>query len=551
MPDVSEQTSWLQRRVHGARDGLAIDWGLTAASASLLAIAYHCSLSWRIQHDGAIMMYMAFIMDRFGSLPYRDFFDMNMPGSYLAYYSIGKTFGYQDLGLRIADGCLLLVICFATAGMWWRLAPRAGVLAATLVGLRYLGFRESMSLQREYLALAPIALGTAAAASRLPLLWRCGLAGLAFGIAATIKPHAAVGLLPILVYLAADARKSAEPRRALAAAGTAAIAAFMLPVTVTIAWIAWAGVLGEFLHSLGYLKYYGAITGHHHTIDLIARPRYLLDNLLRLGGSGSWWTAAWLAIGWAWVRGAVEPAARRTIALFAGMLLVYTLYPAASGQFWPYHWLPMNFWIMAALPMLLVPQPRGTALAAKLLPRLALIACLVVVSGVHRGSASMYLAQARVPKGGRPDAIAAFLRANLRPGETVQPMDWAYVGATHGMLIAQARPATRFLYTFHFYHHVSAPYIENLRAEYLREFDEARPAFVVEARRGRRIGWVSGHDTSRAFRAAERRLRRRYVPVVEADLYTIWERRNRARARASKDADARCPAEQDGGAGKA
>jgi hypothetical protein len=550
VPDVSGQTSRWSSTAHAGRTLRSIDWALISATLVFFTVVVYASLSWRIRHDGAIMMYMAFIMDRFGALPYRDFFDMNMPGSYLAYFLIGKLFGYADLGLRIADLSVLTVICCATAAMLWRLAPRAGILAAALVGLRYLSFGESMSLQREYLALAPIALGVAAATSALPLVWRWGLAGLAFGVVATIKPHACVGLLPILVYLAAGARESAGSRKAVITAGAAGFAAFLLPVAATIAWLAWAGLFDEFLHSLGYLKYYAAITGRHFTIDLSARPSYLLENLLRLGGHGAWWTVAWLAIAWAWFQGDVGRAGRRIVALFAGMLLVYTVYPTVSGQFWRYHWLPMNFWIVASIPMLLVPQRRATHIAAQLAPRAALLVALVILCNIPSGWSNPYLAPHGAPKGGRPDAIGEFLNANLRAGETVQPMDWAFVGATHGMLIAEARPATRFLYTFHFYHHVSSPYIKDLRAEYLEAFDRARPAFVIEARRGRQRGWVLGKDTSPSFRAAQRQLRRRYVPVLKADLYTLWERRSRARARGVEIGNSDRRAEKDGATGK-
>src|SRR6188768_2935226 len=61
------------------------------------------SLDWRMRHDLPMMMYQAFAMDRFGFVPYRDFFDMNMPGTYATYFAIGKVFGYGDPGVRVAD----------------------------------------------------------------------------------------------------------------------------------------------------------------------------------------------------------------------------------------------------------------------------------------------------------------------------------------------------------------------------------------------------------------------------------------------------------------
>src|SRR5438477_11800905 len=55
------------------------------------------SLSWRMQHDAPLMMYFGWLQDAHGFVPYRDIFDMNMPGAHIAYMLIGKLLGYSDL----------------------------------------------------------------------------------------------------------------------------------------------------------------------------------------------------------------------------------------------------------------------------------------------------------------------------------------------------------------------------------------------------------------------------------------------------------------------
>src|ERR1041384_5050785 len=77
------------------------------------------SLSWRFQHDSPIMFYIAFLIDRFGYVPYRAIFDMNMPGTYFAYFIIGKLFGYSDLGVRYAD-LLILIAMLIVNWLWMR-----------------------------------------------------------------------------------------------------------------------------------------------------------------------------------------------------------------------------------------------------------------------------------------------------------------------------------------------------------------------------------------------------------------------------------------------
>jgi hypothetical protein len=138
------------------------------------------------------------------------------------------------------------------------------------------------------------------------------------------------------------------------------------------------------------------------------------------------------------------------------------------------------------------------------------------------------------PKEGRPDQIAAFLQEHARAGDTVQPLDWAKVGVVHGMLLAEASPATSFLYSFHFYHHVSTPYIQDLRARFIDQFDDADAAFVIEGhptlatgtRRDQTLPWVGGEDTTRRFLALEVRLLDRYIPVLHSNMFTIWEHRD-------------------------
>ena len=49
----------------------------------LLGFIFISSLQWRMVHDSPIMMYLTFLIDHEHYVPYRDFFDMNMPGTYL------------------------------------------------------------------------------------------------------------------------------------------------------------------------------------------------------------------------------------------------------------------------------------------------------------------------------------------------------------------------------------------------------------------------------------------------------------------------------------
>jgi hypothetical protein len=119
-----------------------------------------------------------------------------------------------------------------------------------------------------------------------------------------------------------------------------------------------------------------------------------------------------------------------------------------------------------------------------------------------------------------PDAVADYLKAHLVTGDRVQPLDWTG-GAVHGMLMANALPATRFLYDFHFYHHVNTPVIRRIRKEFLSALEATPPRFLIDT-----MGQVRPHGpgTSETFAELERWRADHYHVVESKSGYRIWER---------------------------
>ena len=90
------------------------------------------------------------------------------------------------------------------------------------------------------------------------------------------------------------------------------------------------------------------------------------------------------------------------------------------------------------------------------------------------------------------------------------------------MLQARAPLATRFMYDFHFYHHVDTPYITRLRRQFLRQLSGARPRFVIQVFEGR--PWPGGPGTTREFPLLQEFLNAEYRTVREGETYRILER---------------------------
>jgi len=501
------------------------------AAAGLLAGIALLSLGWRIEHDTPTMAYAGFLFGHLHFVPYRDLFDPNMPGTYAVFTVLDLVFGPHDLGFRIADVVLLALLCYIT----WRWLRPFGWLPATLApalfGLYYLHDGPTLCLQREYLMLplfsAAVLLTTGAA--RLPPALRAAAVGFSVGLAALIKPQAMIVLPSLLAYLVIEAvapadtsqatpeTPAAEPhalpvaaRRtrglAIAASGIAAAA---LPVLAVIAVMAMTGALPYYLEmARHYYPLYAHLSGIHETMSDAERARYLRLGLW-LGGGLRWWLVP-AALGTYVTAGpGAEPWQRRRVILFVALAATTYVFPAIAGQFFPYHWIPFFFFV-AVLSSLALARPAQRVPAAA--RRVAVVALVVVAVTNVKIAEEIKDQIAGTPIHphfrDRVDPIAYYLKLHLGPGDTVQPLDWTG-GAVDAMWRARAPLATRFMADFYFYHHISTPYIQSLRRQFIAELARARPRVVIEILTAK--PWVSGHDTTREFPELQRWLDTNYV----------------------------------------
>src|SRR5688572_30241753 len=171
-----------------------------ALLAGFLILQAAWSVRWPIAHDEAPLFYEAFLMRTEGRVPYRDIFDFQMPGSYAAYYALGRLGGFDDFRIRILDLLILVTLLVITYVFMRRFGTLSALSAGLLFGLKYLQGGPSLSLQREYLLLIFIALALwIGMRDSLTFKHRLSL-GILFGLSAVIKPHAAIGLVPFLLF---------------------------------------------------------------------------------------------------------------------------------------------------------------------------------------------------------------------------------------------------------------------------------------------------------------------------------------------------------------
>lgn len=513
----------------------ATELGAAAVLAGLgvlLAVQLAQSLAWPMTHDAAVVQFLAYAQVEWGLTPYTDWFDTVLPLSLLVQAGAGQLLGFGDAAFRLLDVVWLLALLGVT---WQVLRPLGRAVAwagPLLFGLIYLSYGPSLSFQRDYTGLLPIALSLWLA-GRPATTWRrlagrMALIGLLFGLAIGIKPHLALGA-PVVFWLAlanGDGTMTgwwpSSWRFALKQGVVLALAAAGTVVAVG-AWLVVQGAWPAFWSYMAQMMpLYNEMNGQFKTVVLTDRLIYLFTSFQTLGGRAILLAPALLG-GYLALRelGGQESQRRLVVALLL-LTGVYALYPVPAGKFWTYHWLP--FYYFGSLSAALVLLPLGSVVARPALSSLALIVWSLVALLVVRPAPDFYrqlLGDApRAARDGQVDEMAAFLRQNLSEGETVQPLDFVTGGALQAMMLADARPATPYIHISLLNHHISSPYVQGLRADLMARLEQAPPRFIIDIPdRARPVG----PDTDQMIPELTRFMVERYTIVQTGDGYVIYE----------------------------
>lgn len=487
--------------------------GLLVLLGALLVVEVAYSLTWPIAHDEAPLLYQAFLMITEGRLPYRDLLDFQMPGAYAAFYALGVISRFDPLALRLLDLVLLALLSYLTFRWLRPFGPAPALVAPILFALKYLEGGPSMALQREFLLLLPVA-GALLLYSRTPATPRrlAGI-GVCFGLAALIKPHAAIALAPIALVDLWHSRGMGTGQ--LLRSQLSLLAGFLIPIAIAAVWMQATGTLAPFIDiATGYWPLYAEVNGQLVVQTGAARWSAVFAEFWRLGGHALWLVPA--ALG-AIAAGRTIGSSQHRLPLLYGMALASAIYPALSGQFFQYHYIPFLYFIIALASLCLIPS---ADLGLRAATRLALLA--VLAASVRLAPLVQSQLRGKPLAGGRATQIASYLQTHLASGETVQPLDWTG-GALQAMLESRASLATSFVFDFYLYHHVSSPYIQGLRARLIDELEAAPPAYIVEVTAMDKP-WIGGPDTSRDFPELRLLLSQAYNIEVRRDDYLIYRR---------------------------
>lgn len=485
------------------------------------------SLSWRMEHDTPLLHYAAYLMDKYNLIPYRDIFETSMPGAFGFHYLVGRLFGYGDLAFRIVDLGLLAGTMLATYFFMKRFGDTPAFFSSFLFGIFYLGLGQAMSLQRDYIALIPIAFSLTLIPDKNEIIasnWRFVILGLLFGLAALIKPHLAIGLPVIFWTLCQGGSKRHEDNRIdIVRFVFATLFGFICPLAIALIYLVNNGALSSFLDMVAnYLPLHQGLTGGHEKLEASRHLRYLLKESLRMGGYGLLFLTAVYACARE-IKCQVNAPARLSALSLLILVVASAAYAPIAGKFWSYHFLPLAYLLIISSSLLLTQRAvisRRTISYISLFNIAGLIVLTTTVFNPRRLT-GILLRQDHAPKSGRVDEIAYQLASRLGPEDSVQALDWT-AGSIHAMLLSKARLSTIFMYDYHFYHDTSSQYIQDLRHRFIRQIKEKKPRFIVSISDELKPS-VRGIGTSRNFPELSSLISQMYKPVVLEKEYKIYE----------------------------
>jgi hypothetical protein len=488
---------------------------ISAVSALLLAYLIWASRAWPLIHDAPLMHYIAWLIAQ-GGVPYRDAFDMNLPGVYLLHLAVLQVGGPGDLAWRLFD----LAWLFATGALLWAYCRPvsdavAAAAGATLFGLYHLSGGAWRAGQRDFLLCLFLLAGAYGVArgleqpdGRLALL----AGGLALGAGMTVKPHAGLFWLLCAAVAVAGARRAGQPAWR---AGALVLSGGLVVPALIVGWLAARGGLAPCLAILtGYVLPLYSQVGR---VSVLAATRW------HAWGRASFGLLA--ALGLLGLRASAAWSPRVVLAALGA------LYGGAhfglQGKGWEYQLYPLALFL-CVLASAAVPRRgdgartrRGAELLAVrragALTAWVLLVLVLGAKGIEAREPEWIAEKAR-----RVAALTRDLAPLVRPGETVQVLDTTS-GGIHALLRLGLRQPTRFIYDFHFFHHQDDPRIRALRAELIAGLAAHPPAAVVVLEES----WPElGYGRLAAFPELARVLERAFPLAVTGPGYRIHAKRS-------------------------
>ncbi|MCL2923562.1 MAG: hypothetical protein MGF17_02760 [Trichodesmium sp. MAG_R04] len=472
--------------------------------------------------DQGFMHYVAYLINEHSFIPYRDIFELNMPVSYLFHMAVGKFLGYSDTAFTTVNVIWLTATLTVT---WLIMKPFGKTIAFSsclLFSIIYLQFGSRVMLQRDLIAILPIAISILITTGRTPF-HRINLInflnGVLFAIATLIKPHLVIGLPAIIIYNCIYVKDSNNSLKIFIkkfiVGSLFAVLGFIITLAIPFLWLWKMGAIPAFWDIFSsYIPLYSEISGGLKIVEGDRRMGILLHNIYHNLKQFDIGILIISSLGGVYLvlKYSSSVTKRKLASLLLSLTLIYIVYVIIAGKFWDYHWMPFKYFACLCTALLLFnfssslnfPKIKGIA-TIKILPFFFFVLLSFILTVKPAYNAFKQLRYDATPSWlYRPDyyimveEIETYLHDNLSPNDKVQTLDWIHGGSIHAMLRAKAVTATRYITDFQFYHHVSNPYIQNLRKDFLTQLEQEMPKFIIKVQAEAKPK-ISGKDTNYKF----------------------------------------------------
>ncbi|MDM8565183.1 hypothetical protein QUF74_05965 [Candidatus Halobeggiatoa sp. HSG11] len=515
----------------------------------LVELVLHLRL--QMTTDGAFLHYVAYLINEHGFVPYRDIFEINMPGTYLFHMSIGKFLGYSNLAYYLVSSVWILLILGVTWLFMQNISKTVALAACLFFGLIYLKIAPNyMALQRDFILILPIATAVFLVFKyqTSPLIHF--LLGVLFAMAALVKPHAVIGL-PVLIFFSLIQNESKIVPKKIAFSfmlgGGFALVGGLMTLALPFLWLWKIDALASFWAIFSsYTPLYAQMSGNFEFQESVGRIRYILDLYSGFGGYGSLLIASILGLYFI-LRYATSIKTKKRAILLLVLAFVYSLYAAIGSKLWLYHWMPFVYFASLSAALLFFSPPDKTYKQLpypKILPPLMFIGIVIMylpiahisqikknftdITNIHE-QIILHDQDVHVFSSPATNEIITkttqYLKQHLEPHDKVQSLGMA-TGITQAMLFSKAVLATPYIYDIQFYHHVSSDYIKQLRADFMQRLQQKKPKFIIKVQEGAPFkSKVSGIDVNYEFPELAALIQRYYKKSYSGNGFTIFRKK--------------------------
>lgn len=517
-------------------------WSLVAFALFWLLL----SLGWQYENDMTLFLFQVKAIAQQGILPYRDYFEMNAPGAIYVYFPIHWISQGNNLLMRLLDIGLVALILYQV----WQAARLTlpNISRHALAGggamfiLFYLTLGSVNTLQRESLSM-PLLLGAfllaAGVQSRRGAWIRCVLIGLLQAGAFLIKPPLILGFPVYVALLAILVEPKFQWRLVLirllqyTAVAGAAFACVLALVGVTMDAY---GMLEPFLHMT---QNYWPLYKHGVGVGGPERGGLEVDNqlvqtfidavinsmdmkLILLPFFSLAFVMVPLLVAWLLGTG---PGVKVKLTSLLGVVVLAVVYFGVfilSNKFFYYHLVPVAGFAAVLFAVAIEGAVRTVHPSKLLILGVMLFVLTALLFPYHniRGDVKHAVTKPYLIKEARLGEIrevVAFLEDSKIQGSgqdgrrRVLPDDVSW-GALHVMYLTGAELSGSFIYNFHFNHHQSHPYIQQLQQRRLEELASQDADYVIQS------------DKAKVNPVFVQHLLKYYQPVFSTKRFKVYER---------------------------